>query len=37
MKVDPEATVKLEDGKRPIGEVALRPGIRRNRSEQRES
>jgi hypothetical protein len=30
MKIDPEAAVKLEDGKRPVGGVGLRPGCRRN-------
>ncbi len=37
MKVDPEAAVKLEDGKRPVSEIALRLGCCSNGSEQKKS
>src|ERR1700694_569485 len=35
MKIDPEAAVELEDGERPVGEIALRPGCRSNGCKQR--
>ena len=35
MEIDPESAVKLEDGKRPIREIALPAGCRPNGDEQR--
>jgi len=35
MEIDPEPAVKLEDGKRPVGEIVLCLGSRANGSEQR--